>query len=103
MTPRQDAVMQACRERLSGFGFTVEAFGERTYLVRAVPALVAGEDWPALLREMLDALAAEERSKWEERMIASIACHGAIRSGQTLSEGGDAGADAAAGGDGQSA
>ena len=86
VTPRQDAVMKSCLERLAEFGFGLEAFGERTYLVRTVPTLVAGEDWPALLKEMLDALSGEEKSKWEERMVASIACHGVIKAGQSLSD-----------------
>ena len=85
VTPRQDAMMRSCLDSLSEFGFHLEAFGERTYLVRAVPALAA-DDWTSMLREMLDALAGEERSKWEERIIASIACHGAIKSGQALSD-----------------
>jgi DNA mismatch repair protein MutL len=86
VTPRQDAVVRSCLDDLKEYGFTVESFGERTYLVRAVPALVAGDDWPAMLREMLDTLAVEEKSKWQERIIASIACHGAIKSGQALNE-----------------
>jgi len=86
VTPRQDAIMRSCLASLADFGFTLEAFGERTYLVRAVPALVAGDDWSAMLREMLDMLSSEERSKWEERIVASIACHGAIRSGQALTD-----------------
>jgi DNA mismatch repair protein MutL len=83
--PRQDAVLRSCLDDLKEFGFVVESFGERTYLVRAVPALVADE-WPEVLREMLDDLVGEERSRWEDKMVASIACHGAIRSGQTLSD-----------------
>jgi DNA mismatch repair protein MutL len=86
VTPRQDAMMRECGEQLADFGFAVESFGERTYLVRAVPALVAGDDWPSMLRELLDALSGEERSRWEERIVASIACHGAIKSGQALSD-----------------
>jgi DNA mismatch repair protein MutL len=85
VTPRQDAVMRSCLESLKEFGFGVESFGERTYLVRSVPALAA-DDWPAMLRELLDTLAGEEKSRWQERMVASIACHGAIKSGQTLSD-----------------
>jgi DNA mismatch repair protein MutL len=85
VTPRQDVMLRSCLEQLKEFGFTVEAFGERTYLVRAIPALAA-DDWPAMLREMLDALSGEERSRWEERIVASIACHGAIKSGQALSD-----------------
>jgi DNA mismatch repair protein MutL len=86
VTPRQDAVMRSCVRSLAEFGFALEPFGERTYLVRSVPALVVGDDWPALLREMLDVLAGEAKSNWEERMVASIACHGAIKAGQALSD-----------------
>ncbi len=86
VTPRQDAIMRSCLESLSDFGFALEVFGERTYLVRSVPALVAGDDWPQMLKELLDTLSGEERSRWEERIVASIACHGAVRSGQVLSD-----------------
>ncbi|MCK4273683.1 MAG: DNA mismatch repair endonuclease MutL [Dehalococcoidales bacterium] len=86
VTPRQDSIMRSCCEQLADFGFSIEEFGDRTYLVRAVPALLAGDDWEAMLRELLDALSGEARSRWEERMVASIACHGAVRSGQALSD-----------------
>jgi DNA mismatch repair protein MutL len=86
VTPRQDAVMKSCILSLAEFGFTLEPFGERTYLVRSVPALVAGDDWSTMLREMLDVLSGEARNNWEERMLASIACHGAIKAGQALSD-----------------
>ena len=86
VTPRQDAIMRACLEKFKEFGFSLEGFGERTYLVRTVPALVAGDDWSRMMREMLDTLGGEEKSKWEEHIVAALACHGAIRSGQALSE-----------------
>jgi DNA mismatch repair protein MutL len=86
VTPRQDAIMKSCLEELSSFGFTLESFGERTHLVRTVPALVAGDNWSGMLKELLDTLSGEERSKWEEKIVASLACHGAIKAGQTLSD-----------------
>jgi DNA mismatch repair protein MutL len=85
-TPRQDAIMRSFLEELANFGFALEPFGDRTYLVRTVPALVAGDNWAGMLKELLDTLAGEEKSKWEEKMVASIACHGAVKSGQTLSD-----------------
>jgi DNA mismatch repair protein MutL len=86
VTPRQDEILKSCYGELADFGFSLEPFGDRTYLVRTVPALVAGDDWPAMLREMLDALSGEVRSRWEEKIIASIACHGAVKSGQALTD-----------------
>jgi DNA mismatch repair protein MutL len=85
VTPRQEQMMKSCLDELEEFGFTLEAFGERTYLVRAVPALVSSDNWEAMLRELLEELAGEAKSRWEEKIVASIACHGAVRSGQTLS------------------
>ncbi len=86
LTPRQAAVLKSCREELVQFGFALEPFGERTFLVRAVPSLVAGDNWAGMLRELLDTLSGEARGRWEERMVASIACHGAIKSGQALTD-----------------
>ncbi len=86
VTPRQDAAVKGCLDSLAEFGFSIEEFGDRSYLVRAVPALLAGDDWPAMLRELLEELSGESKSRWEERIVASIACHGAIRAGQMLSD-----------------
>jgi DNA mismatch repair protein MutL len=81
--PRQDAVMRASLTQLSEFGFSIEPFGDRTYLVRSVPSIV-GKDWPQMLKELLDTLSVEEKSLWEEKITASIACHGAIKRGKSL-------------------
>jgi DNA mismatch repair protein MutL len=86
LTPRQAEILKSCNAELAEFGFSLEPFGERTYLVRAVPLMVAGDDWTGMLRELLDALSGEAKGKWEEKIVASIACHGAVRSGQVLSE-----------------
>ena len=85
VTPRQNEILNSCYQDLTAFGFSLEPFGDRTYLVRAVPVLLAGDSWPVMLRQLLDELSGESRSRWEEKIIASIACHGAVRSGQVLS------------------
>jgi DNA mismatch repair protein MutL len=84
VTPRHDQLMKSCLDDLARFGFNLEAFGERTYLVRTVPALVANDNWQEMLHELLEELAVEEKSRREEKIVMSIACHGAVRSGQTL-------------------
>ena len=56
VTPRQDAIMRSCLEALASFGFTLESFGERTYLVRTVPVILAGDNWSGMLKELLDGL-----------------------------------------------
>jgi DNA mismatch repair protein MutL len=80
--PRQAAVLKSHLGELSDFGFTIEPFGERTYLVRAVPAVLRERDWAAMLRESLDTLAAN----WAENLLNTLACHSAVRAGQVLSD-----------------
>jgi DNA mismatch repair protein MutL len=85
VTPPREALMKSCLADLAGFGFALEPFGERTYLVRTVPALLAMDDWSVMLRDLLEELAGEEKSRWDDKIAASIACHGVVRSGQVLS------------------
>ena len=86
VNPRQDEILKSCYQELAEFGFSLEPFGARTYLVRAVPHLISQDSWAVMLRELLDSLSGEARSNWEEKIVASIACHGAVRSGQVLSD-----------------
>jgi DNA mismatch repair protein MutL len=87
VTPGQDEVLRARYGELADFGFDIEPFGDRTYLVRAVPELVSADDWSVMLRELLDALAGESGVDFEEKVAISIACHRrAVRAGQVLSD-----------------
>ena len=86
VSPGQDEVLKSRYKDLAEFGFSVEPFGDRTYLVRSVPHLLYDKDWMAMLREMLDAMAGEVTSHWAEKIAESIACHGAVRAGQTLAD-----------------
>ncbi len=83
VSPKQDAVLKSHYEELAEFGFSLEPFGDRTYLVRTVPALLHNKDWTAIMRELLDSLSGEN---WAESMAISIACHGAVRAGHTLTD-----------------
>ena len=74
------------QELISGLGFEVEPFGSLTYLVRAVPGLLADRDPAQALPDVLDSMAEGGGfESWEERGAYSIACHTAIRAGKTLS------------------
>ncbi len=87
LTPRQEALLAGSREALEGLGFGVEPFGERTWLVRAVPAVLPKrESAPGhALVAVLDLMAGEQRvSERGDLAAASIACHGAVRAGMTL-------------------
>jgi DNA mismatch repair protein MutL len=80
---------------LAALGFELEPFGEGALAVRALPALLAGRDPAALVRELADELAAAAAPatalapggrtlEAAERLFASLACHAARRAGERL-------------------
>jgi len=78
---------------LAALGFVCEWFGGRSFLVRATPALPSGATLPAAgaLGAALDDLLAEaatEEDDWQDRLLISVACHGALRRGQPLDRNG---------------
>lgn len=83
--PVQDEILSKRYHYLEEFGFTVEPFGNRTYLVRAVPSIMYNRDWQAALNELIDKLSEKDNANITEHIIATMACHSAIRFGQSLS------------------
>jgi DNA mismatch repair protein MutL len=86
LSPREEETMKASKELLAAFGFDIESFGSRSYLIRAIPALMARANVIEIIGVLLDDLAGKEGpSLWEEKIAQSLACHAAIRAGQQLS------------------
>ena len=88
LTPRQQETLAACLEEIAALGFEIEPFGGETHLVRAVPAILAGKDISAALIDLLDALAEGGEPEEEallDQALTTLACHGAVRAGKTLS------------------
>ncbi|MCH8185806.1 MAG: DNA mismatch repair protein MutL, partial [Chloroflexi bacterium] len=81
----QQELLASQHELVSRVGFQVEPFGDQTYLLRGVPALADGAPGQALLEVLDSMLEGGGFESWEERAAYSIACHGAIRAGKTLS------------------
>jgi DNA mismatch repair protein MutL len=85
-SPREQETWKANGESLAEFGFAVEPFGDRSYLIRSVPALMAQANIVEMVSALLDDLAGKGASSaWEEKVAESLACHAAVRGGQQLS------------------
>jgi DNA mismatch repair protein MutL len=72
---------------LDKLGFQVEAFGSRTFLVRAVPALLAGMDAAAALRVLVEDFEEDEtplQAEVEARIIARVCKRAAVKAGRQL-------------------
>jgi len=86
VSPKHEAVLKSAGDYLGQFGFAIEPFGDRTYLVRTVPALLHERDWKGMLGELLDSFACGDKAAWAEGIAISMACHSAVRAGQSLSD-----------------
>lgn len=87
LTPSHATTLQDNLEAITGYGFEIEHFGDRTYLLRAVPAVLTADDPGKSLIDILDLATLEGLTRQKEDiMAASIACHAAIRAGQPMAE-----------------
>ena len=81
--------IEAAAAVLAGFGLVIERFGPTALLVRAVPAVLGQGNVQALVRDIADDLAQNGAAlRLEERLelvLATMACHGSVRAGRTLS------------------
>ena len=85
LTPDEMDGLSGVAEVLGRYGLELEPFGDTTWMLRAVPAMARRVDCAALLHDVL----ASHRSPGAESdarlaVAASIACHSAVRAGQTL-------------------
>jgi len=87
---RDVRALEDTREALAQLGFEGEPFGEGVYLLRAVPTVLADANCAAVLRDVAAERAELEASRGVEdaveTVLASMACHSAIRLGRRLEE-----------------
>ena len=87
LTPSHATTLQDNLEDISRYGFQLENFGERTWLLRAVPSILTSDDPSKTLIDILDMATLEGLTRQKEDvMAASIACHASIRAGQSMTE-----------------
>lgn len=85
LTPGQVETLDSNRGYLKDYGFELEEFGGTAYLVRAVPSVLTTQDPGKALIDVLDLVAFEGLLKEREHALAaSLACHSAIRAGQSM-------------------
>ena len=76
-------------EKWNRFGFDIEHFGGNSYLIRGVVDYIANRDVSSTLFQILEELDRypSEAPEWVEGLAKSIACHSAVRSGDTMAMG----------------
>ncbi len=88
VSPREADLLEAHWEVLAGLGLVVDRLDLGTLTVREVPALLRDADLEHLVRDLLSDLAAhgesERVSEEVNRVLSTMACHGAVRANRRL-------------------
>jgi DNA mismatch repair protein MutL len=86
--------LEDAAEGLARYGLAIERFGPSAMLVRAVPSAIAKADTAKLLTDLADDIAKHGKQEDSgalllaerlELVLATMACHGSVRAGRTLS------------------
>jgi DNA mismatch repair protein MutL len=88
LSPPQVALLQRYQHNLEELGTEIEPFGSSTVLIRAIPVGLGRIDPTTFLQDLMDDLTQwDSASSLEARVrsvLASLACHGAVRAGRTM-------------------
>jgi len=87
LTAREAELLGPYSTALADLGMEVESFGGRAFLIRSLPAPLAGGDPRALLEAVLEELPACRRLEPEgvrERLAMKMACTAAVKAGDVL-------------------
>ena len=90
LTHREAGILETLIEGLRDMGLEVEPFGGKTYLIKSVPALLAGRPIKPLVMEIVEKAAeiglVSGLDRGVDECLSIMACHGAIRANQKLAE-----------------
>jgi DNA mismatch repair protein MutL len=91
LEPIQAETLEQRQAEVAALGFEADFFGDITYVVKSVPAVVSHVEPGALLREILNGLrgpassaVAEVIPQAVDQLLASMACKAAIKAGNRL-------------------
>lgn len=90
LTPQQDSVLIKHILTLQELGFIVENFGERSYLLRALPLGLGGtEDIERMFIDLIDDLGSSKNvtpAVIKEKLVTTASCKGAVKARWKLTE-----------------
>ena len=90
LSPGEYSVLMEYTEILEDAGIETEPFGEKTVIVKSVPAMLSHSEPKKLFFDILEELSKVERAlgleERMEKMFALLACKGAVKANQKLSQ-----------------
>jgi len=88
LSPYEARIMKEYLEDLEHLGIEIEEFGNDSFVIRSIAAILEGKDVRGLIKDILGEIASMDKEKTlTERLdniIATIACHSSIRASERL-------------------
>jgi DNA mismatch repair protein MutL len=88
---REAEILEQMLADLKTLGLEIEPFGKNCFVIKAVPALLSGQDPKPVVREIVEKMAGGDSSAGLKEALDGcrmvMACHAAIRANQQLSAG----------------
>ena len=88
LSGREQSVFEENKEIFEQLGFSLESFGEREYIIKAIPADFLNVPPKELFLDILDTYTSEQRGKKPEMVLdhlATMACKAAVKGNNLLS------------------
>ena len=86
LTAKESVLMEKVIEKFNALGFSVELFGDNSFIVQAVPAILKERDVKTVIMDILADLGerAEAKNELEDEFIKLTSCRSAIKAGDKL-------------------
>ena len=85
---REAEILEQTLADLKSLGLEIEPFGHNTFVIKAVPALLSGQDPKPMVREIVEKMAGGSSAAGLQKALEDcrmvMACHAAIRANQQL-------------------
>jgi DNA mismatch repair protein MutL len=89
LSPHEADILGRYADGLEKLGLKLEAFGDNSFIIRSVPAVLKNIDFTRLVKDIVAEIADSGRedslSESIDRVIATMACHSSIRASHELS------------------
>ncbi len=89
LSPSGARLLESQLQTLDSLGFHVDPFGRNTFIVRSLPALLAGMNAADALRVLVEDFEEDEtplKNKLEAKIIARVCKRAAVKAGQSMSK-----------------
>lgn len=86
LTLKENELWQKAGQKIMEYGFIIEPFGEKSYLIRGIPQGMQEKDALAVIHDLLELDIAEWSKDKRQKALAVMACRTAIKAGDALTE-----------------